>query len=123
MSSSRSRSQTLESIPDRLRSTTFTVNTRRSTILLVCVIAALSYLVPETEGALMRNFGTAWPLWPTNAILVAALMLVPTRIWALLMAASFGGFALYDLQAGVPLTSIAWFIPADTIQVLTAAIG
>jgi len=71
----------------------------------------------------MLNFGTAWPLWPVNAILVAALMLVRPRIWAVLIAASFVGFVLYDLQAGVSVTSIAWFIPADTIQVLIAAIG
>lgn len=71
----------------------------------------------------MVNFGTAWPLWPSNALLVAALMLVRKRTWAILIPASFVGFVLYDLQAGVPVTSIAWFIPADTIQVLTAAIG
>ncbi|HEX7960830.1 MAG TPA: hypothetical protein VF493_12985, partial [Terriglobales bacterium] len=69
----------------------------------------------------MVNFRTAWPLWPDCAIVVAALMLVPTRIWAILIPASFVGIVLYDLQAGVPLTSIAWFIPADTIQVLAAA--
>src|SRR5262249_49963043 len=123
MNSTRSTSQILESIPDRLRSNTATVNTPRPTILLVCVVAALSYLVPKTEGALMLDFGTAWPLWPVNAILVAALMLVRPRIWAVLIAASFVGFVLYDLQAGVPVTSIAWFIPADTIQVLIAATG
>ena len=71
----------------------------------------------------MLNFQTAWPLWPDCAILVAAMMLVPTRIWAILIPASFAGIVLYDLQAGVPVTSIAWFIPADTIQVLTAATG
>jgi len=71
----------------------------------------------------MLNFQTAWPLWPGCAILVAALMLVRTRLWAVLISASFAGFVLYDLRAGVPVTSIAWFIPADTIQVLTAAIG
>jgi signal transduction histidine kinase len=36
---------------------------------------------------------------------------------------SFAGFVLFDVQAGVPVASIAWFIPADTVQVLTAAIG
>jgi len=123
MSSSSATSQKLESIPDRLQSTAFTVNTRRSTILLVCVVAALSYFVPKAEGSLMVNFGTAWPLWPSNAILVAALIFVRTRVWAVLIPASFLGFVLYDLQAGVPVTSIAWFIPADTIQVLIAAIG
>lgn len=69
----------------------------------------------------MLNFQRAWPLWPDCAIVVAALMLVPTRIWPILIPAAFVGIVLYDVQAGVPVTSIAWFIPADTIQVLTAA--
>src|SRR5690348_7276160 len=104
MSSSGATSQRVESIPDRLRSTAFNVNTPRSTILLVCVVGALSYVVPKAEGSLMVNFGTAWPLWPSNAILVAALMLVHTRVWAVLIPTSFLGFVLYDLQAGVPVT-------------------
>jgi len=91
--------------------------------MLVCAVAILSYLVPRMEGALILNPRTTWPLWPGCAILVAALMLVRTRIWPVLIPAGFAGFVIYDLQAGVQLTSIAWFIPADTIQVLTAAIG
>src|SRR5215813_8394681 len=122
MISSLSTSQMLGSIAGR-RSITFNLNTPRSTILLVLVVATLCYVAPKTEGALMLNFQTAWPLWPDCAILVAAMMLVPTRIWILLIPASFAGIVLYDLQVGVPVTSIAWFIPADTIQVLTAAIG
>lgn len=98
-------------------------NTARSIILLVCVVAILSFVAPKMEGALMLNFQTAWPLWPGCAILVAALMLVRTKLWAALLPASFAGFVLYDLQAGVPATSIAWFVPADTIQVLIAATG
>jgi signal transduction histidine kinase len=92
-------------------------------ILLVLGVASLCYVAPKAEGALMLNFQTAWPLWPDCAILVAALMLVPTRIWPILIPACFAGFVLYDLQAGVSVKSIAWFIPADTIQVLTAATG
>ena len=37
--------------------------------------------------------------------------------------ASFVGFAFADLQAGVPLSSIVWFIPGNTVEVLIAAIG
>src|SRR5215475_6191142 len=95
----------------------------RTTILLACLIAALSYVAPRLEGALMLNPQTAWPLWPGCAILVSALLLVPTRDWPVLILASFAGFVLYDLEAGVPVASIAWFIPADTVQVLIAAIG
>jgi integral membrane sensor domain MASE1 len=91
--------------------------------MLACAAAILAYVVPKMEGELMLNPQTAWPLWPGCAILVAALMLVPTKIWPILIPASFAGFVLCDLQAGVPVSSIAWFIPADTIQVLTAALG
>jgi PAS domain S-box-containing protein len=37
--------------------------------------------------------------------------------------ASFVGFAVTDFQAGVPLSSIAWFIPGNTVEVLISAIG
>jgi signal transduction histidine kinase len=71
----------------------------------------------------MLNLQTAWPLWPGCAILVGVLMLVRTSIWPTLILVSFVGFVLFDLHVGVPVRSIAWFVPADTIQVLTAAIG
>jgi PAS domain S-box-containing protein len=50
-------------------------------------------------------------------------LLVRVSVWPLLIPASFVGFALADLQAGVPLSSIAWFIPGNTVEVLIAAIG
>ncbi len=65
---------------------------------------------------------TVWPLWPTNALLVAVLALVPRRIWPILIPTSFASIALFDLQEGLPLGSIAWFIAADTIEVLVAAL-
>jgi len=90
---------------------------------LVGLVAALSFFAPKLEGALMLNPRTAWPLWPGCAILVSVLLLVRTSVWPALIFASFTGFVLYDLQVGVPVASIAWFMPADTVQVLTAAIG
>jgi len=59
---------------------------------------------------------TVWPLWPTNALLVAVLALVPRRIWPILIPTSFASIALFDLQEGLPLGSIAWFIAADTMK-------
>jgi PAS domain S-box-containing protein len=49
------------------------------------------------------------------------LALVPRRIWPILIPVSFASIALFDLQEGLPLGSIAWFIAADTIEVLVAA--
>jgi integral membrane sensor domain MASE1 len=94
-----------------------------STLLIVCLTTALSYLVPKSIGALTSNPQTVWPLWPGCAILVTGLLLVRMSVWPLLIAASFAGFALADAQAGVPLSSIARFVPGNTIEVLISAIG
>lgn len=72
---------------------------------------------------LIANHKTVWPLWPGCAILVTGLVLVRVSVWPMLIAASFAAFALADLQAGVPLSSIAWFIPGNTVEVLISAIG
>ena len=95
----------------------------RSTWVVVCVTTALSYLVPKLVGVLVSNPQTVWPLWPGCAILVTGLLLVRVNVWPVLMAASFAGFALVDLQAGVPLSSIGWFIPGNTVEVLISALG
>jgi len=99
------------------------LRSRQATVVLVCLVAALSYIAPLLQSALMRNLQTVWPLWPGCAILAAVLMLVQTRIWLALILVSLAGFVLFDLHAGVPLASIVWFISADTIEVLIAAIG
>src|SRR3954465_207543 len=95
----------------------------RSTLLVVCVTTALSYLVPWLVGTLISNPQTVWPLWPGCAILVTGLLLVRISAWPLLIATSFAGFALADWQAGIPLSSIVRFIPGNTLEVLISAIG
>src|SRR5215472_4985647 len=94
-----------------------------STALVVCVTIALSYLVPTLITLLIANPQTVWPLWPGCAILVTGLLLVRVSVWPLLIPASFAGFAVADLHAGVPLSSIARFIPGNTVEVLIPAIG
>jgi len=83
----------------------------------------LSYLVPTVVRMVSSNPHTVWPLWPGCAILVAGLLLVRVNVWPLVIPASFVGFAVADLQAGVPLSSIARFIPGNTVEVLTSAVG
>jgi len=95
----------------------------RSQLPVVCVTIALSYLVPTLVGMLVSNPQTVWPLWPGCAILVAGLLLVRVNAWPVVIPASFVGFAVADLQAGVPLSSIVWFIPGNTAEVLISAIG
>jgi PAS domain S-box-containing protein len=93
-----------------------------STALLICLVAALSYFAPRLEWALMLHPQTVWPLWPSCALLVAVLVLVPRRVWPILIPISFASIILFDLQKGVSISSIAWFIAADTIEVLIAAL-
>jgi len=103
----------------RIAKTDFSLHT----VILVCLITLLSYLAPKLAGALLFHPQMVWPLWPGCALLVSALLLVPRRIWPIIIPTAFAAFVLYDLQAGVPIRSIAWFIAADTFQVLTAALG
>jgi PAS domain S-box-containing protein len=49
--------------------------------------------------------------------------MVELKVWPLLIAGSFAGFILFDVQAGVSLKSIAWFLPADTVQALISGLG
>src|ERR1700746_1281656 len=113
----------MRSTPKHASSTEINLHSHRPTIVLVCLVAALSYAAPRLQAALMLNLQTVWPLWPGCATLVAVLMLVRTSILSALLLVSFAGFVFFDLHVGVPVASIAWFIPADTIEVLTAAIG
>jgi PAS domain S-box-containing protein len=64
-----------------------------------------------------------WPLWPGCALLVAILLLLPRRIWPILIAAGLAGFVLYDLQAGLTLRSIALLTLANTVEILIASLG
>lgn len=64
-----------------------------------------------------------WLLWPGCAILATALLLVPQKDWLIVIPAGFSGFVVYDLQAGLPVASIAPLIVVDAIEVLTAAAG
>ena len=93
-----------------------------STVAWVCLVVAACYLAPKLEGALIKNPQIIWPLWPGSAVLVSILLLVPGRVWPILIPAAFATFAVYDLSVGVPLRSIAWFVPANTVQVLTSAL-
>ncbi len=95
----------------------------RPTLLVTCVTITLSYLVPHLVGRLTSNPQTVWPLWPGCAILVSGLLLVRVTVWPLVISASFAGFALADLQAGVAVSSIARFIPGNTVELLISAVG
>src|SRR5271155_1315580 len=89
--------------------------------ILVCLVAVLSYLASNLGGELVLRPQMLSPLWPGCVLLVSVLLLVPRRMWPILIAAAFAAFVLYDLQNGVPVRSVVWLILADTVEVFTAA--
>src|SRR5690349_14914364 len=67
------------------------------------LLVALSYYAGSQIGFLLKP--TGWPiatLWPPNAILLAALLLTPLRIWWVLVLAVFPAHLFIQLRADVP---------------------
>ena len=98
------------------------LTSRLQTVILLCVVATISYFAPKLAGALMLHPRTVWPLWPGCALLVPVLLMARRKIWLIFIPVAFTGFVLHDLQAGVSLRSIVWFLLADAIQVLIAGL-
>jgi PAS domain S-box-containing protein len=93
-------------------------------LLAVVSVFVLSYLAARLGGLLVLRPQMIWPLWPGCAFLVAVLVLTQQKtLWPILLAAGLGGFALYDLSAGLSIRSIGLFLLADGIEVLVASFG
>jgi integral membrane sensor domain MASE1 len=94
------------------------------TALLASLVAVVCYLVAKLGGLLVIDSPQRlWPLWPGCAILVAILLVLPRKTWSILIPAGLAGFAVYDLQAGVSIRSIAWLLAADAAEILVVACG
>ena len=98
------------------------LNSRFHTVILVCFVAILSYFAAKFGGTLIMGSQGGWPLWLGNVFLISILLLVPRRIWPILIAAAFAAFILYDLQGGHTIRSIAWLILADAVEVIIATL-
>src|SRR5271168_2588012 len=97
------------------------LNSRSQAVILVCCVAILSYFAAKFGGTLIIPPHGAWPLWLGNVLLVSILLLVPRRMWPMLIAAGFAAFILEDLQTGQTIRSIAWLILSGAVEVITAA--
>jgi PAS domain S-box-containing protein len=114
----------MSSAQNRPSRSALNLNSRIYTAALAFLVATICYLAAKLAGVLVISIPqTIWPIWPGCAILVGILLLVPRKIWAVLLTAGLAGFVLYDLQASVSISSIAWLILADTIEILVAAWG
>src|SRR5580704_6095482 len=98
------------------------LNSPWHTGILVCFVAILSYCLIKLGAVLTIDPQGPWPLWLGNVFLASILLLVPRRIWPILMAAALAAFFLYDIQTGSTIRLSALFILYDTVEVLTAAL-
>jgi two-component system sensor histidine kinase UhpB len=76
------------------------------------LLVALGYYAGSQIGFLLTPSGTPIAaFWPPNAILLAALLLTPQRIWWVLVLAVFPAHLFIQLRIGIPLISaLAWFV-------------
>src|SRR6266853_321207 len=62
-------------------------------------------------------------LWPPNSVLVAALLLTPTRLWWFVLLAAFPAHLAAQLQSDVPpLMIVCWFISNASEAVIGAGL-
>jgi PAS domain S-box-containing protein len=85
---------------------------------------AAAYYVGAQIGFLLPPGGQPIsPLWPPNAIVLAALLLAPTRSWPFLLAAVFPAHLIVELQSGVPIgMTLCWFV-SNSLEALIGATG
>ncbi len=63
-------------------------------------------------------------LWPPNAILFAALLLVPPRAWWAVVAAAFPAHLFAELQDGIPASMVVcWFVSNVAEAMIGASLG
>lgn len=114
----------MERDPNRLPGGVRNPTSSLRTVTLLGLVATVCYLAAKLGGVLIITAPqTLWPLWPGCAVLVAILLLNPRRSWPILMTVGLMGFVVYDLQAGVPIRSIAWLVFTDILEILVAACG
>src|SRR5688572_6592295 len=85
---------------------------------------ALTYYVGVRVGFAFTLSANAVSLfWPPNAILLAALLLTPPRIWGWLLLATLPAHLVSQLAAGVPLLmASAWYVSNISEALLAAAL-
>ncbi|HEX8878981.1 MAG TPA: MASE1 domain-containing protein, partial [Candidatus Acidoferrum sp.] len=77
----------------------------------IALVVAIGYYLGSQIGFLLTPASTPIAtFWPPNAILLAALLLTPARVWWVLVLAVFPAHLVVQLSAHIPLmSSLIWF--------------
>ena len=93
------------------------------TLFIVCLGVTLSYLSAKVGLALVVPPHNISLFWFTNALLFAVLLLVPRRVWPMLIVTAYAGVSVLNLQSGNTIISTGWFALANMGEVLFAALA
>lgn len=95
---------------------------RLSQLVLAATLTAVGYWAGAKIGfALTPSSQPTASLWPPNALLLAALLLVPTRYWWVVLLGALPAHLLVELGSGVPLRMVmSWFVSNASEAVLGA---
>src|SRR5512145_166643 len=96
----------------------------RGRVLRVMLIVGLAYYIGARIGlALTMTTQPVSTLWPPNAILLAALLLTPRRIWPFVLLGALPAHLLVELSGGIPLLMVlSWFVSNSAQALLGAAL-
>lgn len=96
----------------------------RGRILLAMLIVGVAYYVGALTGlALTMQTQPVSTLWPPNAILLAALLLTPPRIWPFLLLSALPAHLWVELSSGIPLPMVlSWFVSNSSEALLGAGL-
>lgn len=91
-------------------------------ILTIAALVAISYYAGSQIGFLLTPPDTPIAVfWPPNALLLAVLLLTPSRIWWVLVLAVLPAHLLIQLKSGIPVfSSLGWFV-GNTAEALLGA--
>ena len=95
---------------------------RRSALFLKGALVGVAYYVGALVGFALK-FPSHSPsaLWPPNSILLAALLLLPTRQWWVVLLGAFPAHLLVQLPSGVPVVMSLAFFLSNSCEALLGA--
>ena len=96
--------------------------TRPSALFLKGALVGVAYYVGALVGFALK-FPSHSPsaLWPPNSILLAALLLLPTRQWWVVLLGAFPAHLLVQLPSGVPVVMSLAFFLSNSCEALLGA--
>src|SRR6266853_1722647 len=106
----------------RLSVSRMETKTRRSALFLKGALAGVAYYVGALVGFALK-FPSHSPsaLWPPNSILLAALLLLPTRQWWVVLLGALPAHLLVQLPSGVPVVMSLAFFLSNSCEALLGA--